>query len=338
MLNTYDRDGVTVVELDRAPVNALDLELLGALTAAFDRADSPVVLTGAGRTLSARRGLAPHRRGAGQLCPGVPRRTLPRVPCRVHPSEADRRRDQRACDRGRLPACAVLRHPGDERRDDRADGAGRLAVRFPRSGLEIVRHALGAASSRVVLRADTVDPDEALRLGVVDEITEPAVLLDRAVALASQLGSYPAEAYTATKCDLQRPALEAISASGDAWVTAAWSSPQTRQRLAGHGAALAGKARGADILAPADRGSVLVVIREADCPACGHDPGRGDVQDRCPVDPRPGGAGTSRSRVCWPARAWPARSGRCDRHGFQMAVHQGDGACALADRGGDPFD
>ena len=53
MLNTYDRDGVTVVELDRGPVNALDLELLGALTAAFDRADSPVVLTGAGRTLSA---------------------------------------------------------------------------------------------------------------------------------------------------------------------------------------------------------------------------------------------------------------------------------------------
>ena len=53
MLNTYDRDGVTVVELDRGPVNAFDLELLGALTAAFDRADSPVVLTGAGRTFSA---------------------------------------------------------------------------------------------------------------------------------------------------------------------------------------------------------------------------------------------------------------------------------------------
>ena len=40
---------------------------------------------------------------------------------------------------------------------------------------------------------------------------------------------------------LQRPALEAISASGDADVTAAWGSPQTRQRLAGHLAALAGK-------------------------------------------------------------------------------------------------
>ena len=116
-----------------------------------------------------------------------------------------------------------------------------MASRFPRSGLEIVRHALGPASGRVVLRADTVDRDEALRLGVVDEIAEPAVLLDRAVALASQLGSYPAAAYAATKRDLQRPALEAVSAGDDAAVTAAWSSPQTRQRLAGHLAALAGK-------------------------------------------------------------------------------------------------
>ena len=48
MLSTYDRDGVTVIELDRGPVNALDLSPLGALTAAFERADSPVVLTGAG--------------------------------------------------------------------------------------------------------------------------------------------------------------------------------------------------------------------------------------------------------------------------------------------------
>ncbi len=53
MLSTYDRDGVTVAELDRRPVNALDLELLGALMAAVERAEAPVVLTGAGRTFSA---------------------------------------------------------------------------------------------------------------------------------------------------------------------------------------------------------------------------------------------------------------------------------------------
>ena len=53
MLNTYDRDGVTVAELDHGPVNALDLELLGARTAAVERAELPVVLTGAGRTFSA---------------------------------------------------------------------------------------------------------------------------------------------------------------------------------------------------------------------------------------------------------------------------------------------
>jgi hypothetical protein len=108
--------------------------------------------------------------------------------------------------------------------------AGRWCL-FPRPGLEIVRCALGAASGRVVPRADTVGRDEALRRGVVDEIAEPAVLLGRAVALASQLGSYPAAAYAAIKCDLQRPVLEAIHAGDAAAVTAAWSSPKTRQPL-----------------------------------------------------------------------------------------------------------
>lgn len=240
MLNTYDRDGVTVVELDRGPVNALDLELLGALTAAFDRADSPVVLTGAGRTLSAGVDLRRIVEGPDSYVPEF-LAALSRAFLAVftHPRPTVAAINGHAIAGGCLFALCC---------DARVMSAGTIGltelaigVRFPRSGLEIVRHALGAASSRVVLRADTVDRDEALRLGVVDEITEPAVLLDRAVALASQLGSYPAEAYTATKSDLQRPALEAISASGDADVTAAWGSPQTRQRLAGYLAALAGK-------------------------------------------------------------------------------------------------
>jgi predicted kinase len=69
----------------------------------------------------------------------------------------------------------------------------------------------------------------------------PGEDLDRAVALASQLGSYPAAVYAATRRDLQQPALQAVSAGDDAAVTAAWSSPQTRQRLARHLAALAAK-------------------------------------------------------------------------------------------------
>ena len=240
MLNTYDRDGVTVAELDRGPVNALDLELLGALTAVFDRADSPVVLTGAGRTFSAgvdlRRIVEEPDSYVAEFLAVLARAFLAVF---THPRPTVAAINGHAIAGGCLFALCC---------DTRVMSAGTIGltelavgVPFPRSGLEIVRHALGPASGRVVLRADTVDRDEALRLGVVNEIAEPAVLLDRAVALASQLGSYPAAAYAATKRDLQRPALQAVSAGDDAAVTAAWSSSQTRQRLAGHLAALAGK-------------------------------------------------------------------------------------------------
>ncbi len=240
MLNTYDRDGVTVVEVDRGPVNALDLELLRALTPAVERADSPVVLTGAGRTFSAgvdlRRIVEEPDSYVAEFLAALASAFLAVF---THPRPAVAAINGHAIAGGCLFALCC---------DARVMSAGTIGltelaigVRFPRSGLEIVRYALGAASSRVVLRADTVDRDEALRLGVVDEITEPAVLLDRAVALAAQLGSYPAAAYAATKRDLQRPVLEAIRAGDDAAVTAAWSSPQTRQLLADQLAALAGK-------------------------------------------------------------------------------------------------
>ena len=237
MLNTYDRGGVTVAELSRGPVNALDLELLGALTAVFDRADSPVVLTGAGRTFSAgvdlRRIVEEPDSYVAEFLAALARAFLAVF---THPRPTVAAINGHAIAGGCLFALCC---------DTRVMSAGTIGltelavgVPFPHSGLEIVRHALGPASGRVVLRADTVDRDEALRLGVADEIAEPAVLLDRAVALASHLGSYPAAAYAAAKRDLQRPALQAVGAGDDAAVTAAWSSPQTRQRLAGHLAAL----------------------------------------------------------------------------------------------------
>ena len=231
MLKTYDRDGVTVVELDHGPVNALDLELLRALTATVERADSPVVLTGAGRIFSAGVDLRRIVEGADSYVADF-LTALARAFLAVftHPRPTVAAINGHAIAGGCLFALCC---------DTRVMAAGKIGltelavgVRFPRSGLEIVRYALGA---------DTVDRDEALRLGVIDEITEPAVLLGRAVALASQLGSYPAAVYAATKCDLQRPVLEAINAGGDAAVTAAWSSPETRQLLTDQLAALAGK-------------------------------------------------------------------------------------------------
>ena len=137
MLNTYDRDGVTVVELDRGPVNALDLELLGALTAAFDRADSPVVLTGAGRTFSAgvdlRRIVEEPDSYVAEFLAALARAFLAVF---THPRPTVAAINGHAIAGGCLFALCC---------DTRVIGAGTIgltelavAVRFPRSGLEIV--------------------------------------------------------------------------------------------------------------------------------------------------------------------------------------------------------
>ena len=46
-------DGVSVVRLDRPPVNALDLELVEDAVATLGGLEGPVVVTGAGKCFSA---------------------------------------------------------------------------------------------------------------------------------------------------------------------------------------------------------------------------------------------------------------------------------------------
>lgn len=53
MLDIEQHDGVSVVTMNHGRVNALDLELLKALTATFAALRTPVVITGAGSSFSA---------------------------------------------------------------------------------------------------------------------------------------------------------------------------------------------------------------------------------------------------------------------------------------------
>src|SRR5437667_6421803 len=54
MIDVQRRDGVAVIELRHGRVNALDLELVGALSATMrELAEAPVVLTGRGSVFSA---------------------------------------------------------------------------------------------------------------------------------------------------------------------------------------------------------------------------------------------------------------------------------------------
>jgi len=83
----------------------------------------------------------------------------------------------------------------------------------------------------VVLRADTLEAEDAVRVGLVDDVVAHDELLDSAVALASRVGGHDAAVYAFEKGRLHRTAREAVAAVDDRDVVRAWTSPVAKDRL-----------------------------------------------------------------------------------------------------------
>ena len=214
-LRVEERGEVAVVRIDRPPANAMDLELLDEghrvldeLTAAEPGA---VVVTGRGGFFSAGMDLklAPtlDREGQRAMVEGINRifpgwYGFPRpVVCAVNGHA--------------IAGGMILALCGDYRVGSTEGQLGltelRAGMPFPAGAMGVVRAELAPAAARVLaLRAHLVDPPEALRLGVVDELCEPAAVLDRAVGAAEELAGLPREAYAYVKRQLRGPALKAI--------------------------------------------------------------------------------------------------------------------------------
>lgn len=118
-----------------------------------------------------------------------------------------------------------------------AQGPGRIGVAelkvgtpFPVGPLEIMRFAVPTRHfSEIVYGGETYEAPEALERGLVDEVVEPAALLERAIEVAVDLGGRPAQAFQITKAQIRRPALERMKngAAHDAEVLSAWTSQAT---------------------------------------------------------------------------------------------------------------
>ena len=239
MIEVERQGAVTVLRLAHGKVNALDTELLLALRAELEplaRASGAVVLTGAGSAFSAGVDLFRVVQGGDAYVATL----LPALIGVVGDLFRFPRPLVAAINGHAIAGGCVIAETADLRL--MSAGKGRLGipellvgVAFPAVGIEVLRHATGGGGlADLALGGGTVEPDEALRRGLVDEVIEPERLLQEAVARAERMAAISAAVFAHAKTQLRAPALERIdrvSPTVDAEAVALWQSPEARAAI-----------------------------------------------------------------------------------------------------------
>lgn len=92
----------------------------------------------------------------------------------------------------------------------------------------------GRITERMFLEGSVYSPEEALRIGLVDEVVEPGELLDRAITVASRLGSKPRAGYHRLKRYLRGATAERMRELDEAHfdeLLEQWFEEETQARL-----------------------------------------------------------------------------------------------------------
>jgi len=240
-INSERAGPVTVLRMTHGKANAIDLELLAALSDHLHRLrEAPaVVLTGTGTIFSAGvdlfRVVDGGRAYLDRFLPAL-RKTFNALMAFPRPLVA-------AVNGHAIAGGCILVETADHR--VMTSGTGRIGltellvgVPFPVDAIEIVRLATGgAALSRLVNLAETMPGERAVELGLVDELAEPEVVVARAVQVATALAAIPAPSFELVKRELRAPfwdALESRSGHFDAEVDAAWKSEAALRSIAAY--------------------------------------------------------------------------------------------------------
>jgi len=231
MIQVEEQDDVAVVRLEHGKVNALDVELLRAISKTMHDLNTAgaVVITGAGSAFSA--GVDLRRIVDGGVAYGE--EFLPAL------SEAflavfDCPRPVVAAVNGHAIAGGCIIAAASDLRLMSAGTIGLtevlVGVQFPTVPLEIAQHAFGAVATRLALTGETFGAEDALRLGLVDEVVSPGELLPQAVGRAAALARISANVYAATKEQLHRRARQRIEERrvvDDRAAAAVWTADET---------------------------------------------------------------------------------------------------------------
>jgi enoyl-CoA hydratase len=236
-------DGVDVLRMQHGKANALDVEFCEALAAGFTAArltdTGAIVLTGTGSIFSA--GVDLKRVSAGGAA--YVREFLPYLhrlyeTIFFHPKPVVAAVNGHAIAGGCILACCADRRI--MARDSGRIGVTELlvGVPFPALAFEIMRFAVSArVLPEVAYSGATYATDAALDRGWIDEIAEPAELLEDAVAVAKELAEISPAAFAQTKAQMRAPVAERFAVSGavtDKAVGDIWCAAGTLARVRGY--------------------------------------------------------------------------------------------------------
>ena len=223
-----DEHGVATVAVDRPPANAMDVALLGELVAALDalpptrpprwcsrgaRASSPPA-----RTSRRCPSYGPDEQRA--MVDGINAMALGvyALPCPVVGAITGH-----AIAGGMVLAiCTDLRVASSEGKYGLTEV--RVGVPYPQAAIGVVEAELPVAARRLFAFGNALhDAQTCLRLGVFDEVVEPAAVVPRAQTLARDLATMPGDVYARTKRDLRGATIERLrAAAADDPLLARW--------------------------------------------------------------------------------------------------------------------
>lgn len=233
MIEREDRGGVAVLRMAYGKASALDVDLAKGLVAALDaaRGARAVVLTGTGAIFCA--GVDLLKLSAGG--PDYVRAFLPSLDGVLRALFTFPRPVVAAVNGHAIAGGCILAAACDHRVMARGEGKIGVAellvgVPFPPLALEVMRARLPhSAFQEAVLTGRSYGVEAALSRGFVDEIVDPPALLDRAVEVASKLGSVPPATFDVAKRMILRPVLAAVAETEKAFgaeVSRVWSSAE----------------------------------------------------------------------------------------------------------------
>ena len=240
MIEVTKNDNILTIRLAHGKASALDLELAETLALAFAEAAqsdaAAVILTGTGSIFSAGVDLFRLTNGGREYC----ERFVPALSRLVLDAFAFPKPLVVAVNGHAIAGGCIMNLCGDYRL--MASGNARIGmpelavgVPFPPSILEVVRFSISPQYLQsLVYTARTVQPDEALRVGFVDEVVAPDALLARADEIARQFAAQNAKNFALTKRELRDHTISRAKHYAnelDDEILAIWCDPATHENI-----------------------------------------------------------------------------------------------------------